>query len=157
MSVIIVAWFSIITAPMAEAAWSSTFRHHFMGFTEFLLPDSTFVFAHFRSRKPDMTFSFWLIAEEYRLGVLYVGSYVGTYTRAWKCLCTCMEVCVWTSEVIFGGIPWSLSTLFEEPGGLIWLYLTDELQGSTCLYPSMVKFHYTRLFTWTQGFWTPSL
>lgn len=65
-----------------------------------------------------------------------------------------MEVCVWMSEVIFGGIPWSLSTLFEEPGGLIWLYLTYELQGSTHLCPSKVTFHYTRLFTWTQGFRT---
>lgn len=42
--------------------------------------------------------------------------------------------------------------LFEEPGGLIWLYLTDELQGSTRLCPSKVKFHHTGLFTWTQGF-----
>lgn len=137
MSVMRGAWFSIITAPMAEAAWSSTFRHNFMSFTQFLLPDRTFVFAHFKRRKPGATFSFWLIAEEYGLGVLYVGGHVGTHTCAWKCLCTCMEMCVWASEVIFGCIPWSLSTLsLSKSEGLIWLYLTDELQGSTRLCPS---------------------
>ena len=67
---------------MAGAALSSTLRHHFTGFILYLLPDSTFAFAHFKSRKPDTTFSFWLIAEEHRLGVLYVGGHVGTYTCA---------------------------------------------------------------------------